>query len=304
MAKTFIPDTSKTQIDKSVQSEHIGVRLHNLSRHTIGFVVQGCKLIHEGDEVHRVESGDLFYLPAGLHYIEDIPEEGRNFEQIVFYFTAEQFGAILSCLSVELGYSASRHHDCAGCKERNYVVCPASKPVRSCFQCLNQYMKDGFLADNPTAEAIKMVELVYLLVSDDDCCLQCKILEHSDMAKEAFEQVIRDNIFSNVSIEDLAVLTNRSLTSFKKEFRRRFFEPPHRWLIRQRLMHARLLLISSGKPVAEVGNECRFPNTSHFIKLFRKEFGMTPAVYRSVYAEKRGVTILKSGGTQTVAESV
>ena len=53
------------------------------------------------------------------------------------------------------------------------------------------------------------------------------------------------------------------------------------WLIRQRLIHARLLLISTDKAIAEIGTACAFPNTSHFIKLFRKQYGMTPATYRN-----------------------
>lgn len=34
-------------------------------------------------------------------------------------------------------------------------------------------------------------------------------------------------------------------------------------------------------PIAEIGIDCNFPNTSHFIKLFKKEYGMTPAAYRT-----------------------
>lgn len=45
-------------------------------------------------------------------------------------------------------------------------------------------------------------------------------------------------------------------------------------------MQARLLLISTSKSISEIGVECTFPNTSHFIKLFKKEYGSTPAIYR------------------------
>ncbi len=90
-----------------------------------------------------------------------------------------------------------------------------------------------------------------------------------------------DHIFDDISIDELAALCNRSLTSFKKEFKRVFLMPPHQWFIRQRLMHARMLLISTSKSISQIGSECAFPNTSHFIKLFKKEYGMTPATYRS-----------------------
>jgi AraC-like DNA-binding protein len=103
-----------------------------------------------------------------------------------------------------------------------------------------------------------------------------------DVASGNFEQIVYNHMFKDVSIEQLSEICNRSLTSFKKEFRRHFEMPPHKWYIRQRLMHSRLLLISTTKSVSEIGHECAFPNTSHFIKLFKKEYSITPSAYRSL----------------------
>ena len=50
-------------------------------------------------------------------------------------------------------------------------------------------------------------------------------------------------------------------------------------------MHSRLLLISTSKSVSEIGHECAFPNTSHFIKLFKKEYSITPSAYRVRHLE-------------------
>ena len=80
-----------------------------------------------------------------------------------------------------------------------------------------------------------------------------------------YKRQVYDHIFKDISIEELSKLTNRSLTSFKKECRRHFQMPPHKWYIRQRLMHSRLLLISTSKSVSEIGNECTFPNTSRCV---------------------------------------
>ena len=112
-----------------------------------------------------------------------------------------------------------------------------------------------------------------------------KIINNSDHMSENFEQMVYRNIFTNKTIEELAAECNKSLTSFKKEFDKHFFEPPHRWFIKQRLMKSRLLLISTNNPIAEIGRECRFPNTSHFIKLFKREYDMTPAAYRNKHSE-------------------
>ena len=102
---------------------------------------------------------------------------------------------------------------------------------------------------------------------------------------QAVEQIASDVAAAitkaDISVEEIAKRCNRSLTSFKKEFFRIYGTSPHQWLIRQRLIHARLLLISTDKAIAEIGTACAFPNTSHFIKLFRKQYGMTPATYRN-----------------------
>jgi AraC-like DNA-binding protein len=137
------------------------------------------------------------------------------------------------------------------------------------------------------AETLKMTELLYLILSNDECCLKNKILNNIDSVKESFEQIINDSIFEDISIEELASKCGKSLTSFKKDFKKQFYEPPHKWFIRQRLMHSRLLLISTDKSISEVGSDCGFPNTSHFIKLFKKEYSMTPANYRSYHCNSR-----------------
>lgn len=158
---------------------------------------------------------------------------------------------------------------------------PAWNSLRNFFVNTNNYLRDESFLHDETAENIKMTELIYLISSHEDCCIKSKLLGNIDTARENFEQTVYDHIFKDISIEELARLTNRSLTSFKKEFRRHFQMPPHKWYIRQRLMHSRLLLISTSKSISEIGVECTFPNTSHFIKLFKKEYQMTPAAYRS-----------------------
>lgn len=157
---------------------------------------------------------------------------------------------------------------------------PAWNALRNFFINTNAYLRDEEGLPDETGESIKMTELIYLIASHEDCCIKSRLLSNIDTARKSFEQTVYDHIFKDVSIEELARLTNRSLTSFKKEFRRHFQMPPHKWFIRQRLMHSRLLLISTSKSISEIGNECTFPNTSHFIKLFKKEYQMTPAAYR------------------------
>ncbi len=267
-------------IVKYVGANYGGIQLLALSRYAIGYVVRGTKHIYYGDACHTVSKGEIFYMGVGNHYVEDIPEEGRPFEQVIVYYSPELLQRTLLYLNMNYSINISNSHSCDRCRRLNHVSTEASSTLRSFFTHAASYLQDDNFMHDEAAENIKLTELMYLIVSQSDGCLKSKILSNMDASRDNFEQIIYSHIFCDISIEELSTLCNRSLTSFKKEFKRHFYMPPHRWFIRQRLMQSRLLLISTSKSISEIGIECTFPNTSHFIKLFKKEYGTTPAIYR------------------------
>ena len=136
-------------------------------------------------------------------------------------------------LNITYGLNISNEHSCENCRNRSHVTMPAWNSLRNFFINTNNYLRDEDFRHDETAENIKMTELIYLIASHEDCCIKSKLLSNVDAAKENFEQTVYDHIFKDISIEELSKLTNRSLTSFKKEFRRHFQMPPHKWYIRQ-----------------------------------------------------------------------
>ncbi len=272
------------QIVKFVDSSSSNIGSISLSRYAIGYVLHGTKNIYYGDKCYPVCRGEMFYMGIGHHHVENVGEEDCPFEEIVFYYTPASLQHILSHLSITYGVRFTNNHSCEWCRSRNHVTMPAWSAVKSFFVNANSYLREELFRHDETAENIKPTELLYLIISHGDCCLKSKLLRNMDIAGGNFEQIVYNHMFKDISIEQLSEICNRSLTSFKKEFKRHFEMPPHKWYIRQRLMHSRLLLISTNKSVSEIGHECAFPNTSHFIKLFKKEYSITPSVYRSRYA--------------------
>ena len=280
MKNSTIRSAQQPMIVKYQESLHNGIQSLVLSRYAIEYILRGTKYIYDGDKRQTLSRGEVFYLGIGHHYIENIPDGGLPYEEVLFYYTSDDLQRILMHLNITYGLNISNEHSCENCRNRPHVAMPAWNALRNFFINTNGYLRDEEGVPDETGESIKMTELIYLIASHEDCCIKSRLLSNIDTARKGFEQTVYDHIFKDVSIEELARLTNRSLTSFKKEFRRHFQMPPHKWFIRQRLMHSRLLLISTSKSISEIGNECTFPNTSHFIKLFKKEYQMTPATYR------------------------
>ena len=212
-------------IVKYMEPLHNGIQTQVLSRYAIGYILRGTKNIYDGDKRQTLSRGDVFYLGIGHHYTENCPEGGQPFEQILFYYTPEKLQKILMHLNITYGLNISNDHSCENCRNRNEIFMPAWNSLRNFFTNTNNYLRDEEFRHDETAENIKMTELIYLIASHEDCCLKSKLLNNVDTARENFEQIVYDHIFKDISIEELAKLTNRSLTSFKKEFRRHFEMP-------------------------------------------------------------------------------
>lgn len=286
---------------KLTDTSNHGIMSIMLSRAAVGFLIKGRKFIYYGDKCSEVNEGDVFIYDAGLHYEENIVSQGGTYEQITFYVSPSSLQQILLGLNSNYGLNYANRHSCENCRTQNFVSMRATDALCDFFASVNLSFRQQGFRHNDVSQRIKLNELIYLILDGADCCLKSKILANADAVNGQFAMVIYNNVFRDISLESLARMTNRSLTSFKKEFKRQFATPPHKWFIAQRLDRSKVLLLSTDKTISEVGAECAFSNISHFIKLFKIRFHDTPAVFRQkrVLLQQTG---MKEEKTEEVAE--
>ncbi len=287
---TSSSSVSMSDIVKITEQENSGVRSLSLARMAIGYVLSGTKYIYCNDYSYSIEAGSVFVLDAGFHYEENIIGANGRYEQIVFFLSSQRLQQTIFGLNMNYGLSFASHHSCIKCISRNFSSAKASTPIQNFFVGIDLSLRNSGMLHNDIGQCIKLNELIYLLLSEEDGCVRRKVLRASDADSGQFITTIYENIFKDISVETLAELTNRSLTSFKKEFKRLFDAPPHRWIIEQRLDRAKIMLASTSRTVSEIGAECAFTNISHFIKLFKQRYNQTPASYRrqsSIHIEKQ-----------------
>lgn len=285
MRQTNEKDEIQPMIVRFSTSMNCGIEPCNMTRHAIGYIIRGDKYIYDGDNCLHAKRGEIFFMGKGMHHVENVSEKFSHFEQMTFYFSSEELKQIITNFGITYNLKITNEHCCSNCKNSNTLVVQSPSFLKSFFSGAVDYLYDENFAHDQAAENIKMTELIYHIVSQQDDCLKYKVISCIDLEKNSFEQVIYTNTFNDIPIGSLAKMCNRSLTSFKKEFSRIFNTSPHQWFLHQRLSHARLLLISTRKSIAEIGTECSFPNTSHFIKLFKRSYHQTPANYRNHHIE-------------------
>jgi AraC-like DNA-binding protein len=81
-------------------------------------------------------------------------------------------------------------------------------------------------------------------------------------------------------LEDFAKLSHRSVSTFKREFRKYYKQPPGKWLQQKRLEYSAVLLKNPAFNVSQVALDCGFEDLSHFSRAFKEKFGLPPAAFR------------------------
>jgi len=85
----------------------------------------------------------------------------------------------------------------------------------------------------------------------------------------------------DLSLADLARTAGMSAHHFAVLFRQRMGTSPHRYVVEQRLEHAKRLLRAHARSILEVALLSGFESHSHFGRVFRRVVGMTPSEYRA-----------------------
>ncbi len=99
----------------------------------------------------------------------------------------------------------------------------------------------------------------------------------------SFKEIVNSHIFSDISLDELAQLTNRSLSTFNREFKKIYEESPAKYIRNKRLGKAAELLIVSNLNITEITFECGFNDLAVFSKCFKEKYGVTPSDYRKKY---------------------
>ncbi len=128
---------------------------------------------------------------------------------------------------------------------------------------------------------LKVKELLLLLANTRDAPQVHSILANLFQPQTVqFKDVIHANIFNEIPMEELALLTNLSLSSFKREFKRVFNDSPANYIRTKRLEKAAELLKRSDEQVSAIAYDSGFNDLSHFSKLFKRKYGMAPSDWR------------------------
>lgn len=137
-------------------------------------------------------------------------------------------------------------------KKEAVKIIPHNPDVERIFSTIATYSKG---ASNFTCELLKLkfAELIYLLLdSPYQKLILSFLLDAARGENPSISSVIDSNLYSSATINELAILSGRSLSSFKREFVLQYGEPPRSWIRKKKLERAAYLLETSDKTIEEI----------------------------------------------------
>lgn len=123
---------------------------------------------------------------------------------------------------------------------------------------------------------VKVTEAITILL-DFEPHMASVLFDFSSMGKIDLESFMLKNFRSDVSLEEFARLTGRSLSTFKRDFQKIFHVTPYEWLKSQRLEEARFLIKERKLPPGDAALLVGFVNYSHFSRIFKEKYSLSPS---------------------------
>lgn len=134
---------------------------------------------------------------------------------------------------------------------------------------------------------LKLKEIILLLLQSESSPQVTQIMRSLFSERTfSFKEIIEAHLFLPVSIENLAGLTNTSLSTFKREFKKIYQTTPANYILERRIEKVAELLKVSDDSISAIGYDCGFATPAHLTRVFKTKYGKTPSQYRLNFSDK------------------
>jgi AraC-like DNA-binding protein len=102
-------------------------------------------------------------------------------------------------------------------------------------------------------------------------------------------QYIHENIHEKINIRELSSLTNWSHPHFIKTFTKYVGCTPYQYILKKKIEKAQTIIAETDYSLINIAMDFGFESYSNFFKIFEKETGYTPNLYRKLHKVKKKI---------------
>lgn len=245
---------------------------HENREHTLIYLCSGKLEIEERGRKTVLHPGDCAFMRRDNRmWLQKHADADNPYRSVVLKFTKpflRDFYRTLDKRDIPLESKRERF---------SLRMLPNNRPdIRALFESLVPYFDAGVQPSDDVLKQ-KMVEGTHILLNTDRK-LYASLFDFVDPWKIDIFDYLDENYMYDLSMEEIASYTGRSLATFKRDFARMSDLTPQKWIIRRRLEAAHALITSGKKRVTEACFDVGFKNLSHFSRVYKEAYGCAPSM--------------------------
>jgi len=232
------------------------------------YVESGSAILYSNNDAVTIKKGEISLIKQ--HSKLDIQKfkdkNGNDFKSIIFYLFPD--------FVTEFIKQTKDIKDKQGAITSNIIHLGKQRPLRD----FSESLLPLFEHKQPDRSAIKQQTFTALhhLSQHNRKLLQFLKANSKPLKIDLYEFMIHIVLYS-YSVSELARLTGRSLSAFKRDFYEVFETTPHQWLLHRKIDYAEQLLRRKKMKASDIYFMVGFNELSHFSAAFRKIKGRSPS---------------------------
>jgi AraC-like DNA-binding protein len=219
----------------------------------------------------ETNSGEILFMPRDTYLISDFVTIGESLEMYLIFIDHD---IINTFLASKISQKKQIFSESIVCK-----INPSIQ-IEKYFAALNSVYAN--FDNNKGLLNLKINEFLHLMYLSNQTDIVATLAASEKQKKSrSLVTLMSDNYDKNLTVADFASLSGRSLSSFNRDFKRKYGKPPKQWLIENRMIKAAQLL-ANGSSVTNCAIDVGYSNTSHFIKSYKSIYGKTPSEMKKI----------------------
>jgi len=212
-----------------------------------------------------IANGELLFLPKDMHLISDFISNNKSLEAYMFFINDDIVDKFIADKKIQKSNEE---------KKVSFYKMNVNDSVLKFIESLTLVSKNQY--DSKQFLELKLLELLYIIDAIDDRLVQSLIIENKDKEKRNIKSLMKKYYLSNFTMNEYALLSGRSLSTFHRDFKKHNYTTPKQYLLDLKLEYSKNQLESVNKTVSEISSEIGYENVSHFIKAFKNKYNITP----------------------------
>ncbi len=239
----------------------------NLNMHMFSFLQVGKKQVHFLDTSVIVDNKQSLLIRKGNCLWSELLDKQNTYYCKLFFFSEQQLVTFLN-KHVHRKVATKETSSYFAIENDNYI----STYLNSLTSISNTPSK--FISN---LLAVKLEELFLYLQNKYKHEFEDYLLSLVNKETTSFKDNVEQNIYSSLSLEEIAFLCNMSLSTFKRHFIKEYDLSPGKWFREKRLLKAKTLLEEGNLTASDIYLDLGYSNLQNFSSAFKTRFGVSPS---------------------------